>query len=341
MRCKNIFISGGAGFIGSNLAGYHLAKGDNVLIFDNLTRKGTESNIDWLKKNTKKGTLKFVKGDIRNLAQIKRYVGNSDVIYHMAAQVAVTTSLIDPQTDFEVNAGGTLNMLEAYRIKCPEAVFIYASTNKVYGGLEDIPCNKKGKRYFFTKKEYKKGISEDRNLDFHSPYGCSKGAGDQYVRDYARVYGLKTIVFRQSCIYGPRQCGNEDQGWVAHFARSAITSGKIKIFGDGCQVRDLLYINDLITAYQKAIRIVKKKEGLVYNIGGGVKNSASLLEVIEILEGKLGRKLEIGFGGWREGDQKVYITDISKTKKELDWKPKIGKDEGVTNLTSSIKDLNL
>lgn len=330
MKSKNIFITGGAGFIGSNLAKYHLDHGDKVLVFDNLSRSGTELNLSWLKKIFKqKGNFIFVKGDIRELSQIKKHIGKSDIIYHMAAQVAVTTSLEKPEDDFEINARGTLNMLEAYRLKCPNASFVYASTNKVYGGLPDVECVKKSKRYVFALKKYKEGISENRSLDFHSPYGCSKGAGDQYVRDYGRVYGLKTIVFRQSCIYGPRQFGNEDQGWVMHFVRCAVSSKKLNIYGDGYQVRDLLHVSDLINAYQTALSKVKKGEGLVYNIGGGLGNSVSLLEILDILEEKLGRRLKKNFYDWREGDQKIYISDNSKIEKELKWSPKINLSKGV------------
>ena len=315
-----VFISGGAGFIGSNLAKFHLDKGEDVFVYDNLSRKGTEINIKWLKEISKKNkNLKFVNGDIRNIQDIKKYIKNSDIIYHMAAQVAVTTSLTDPMTDFEINALGTFNMLEAYRLKAPEAKFVYASTNKVYGDLEKI---------IFPKK----GISENQNLDFHSPYGCSKGAGDEYVRDYGRVYKLKTIVFRQSCIYGPRQFGNEDQGWVMHFVRTLLSTNKLNIYGDGYQVRDLLHVSDLIDAYQLALKKVKKGEGLVYNIGGGIENSTSLLEVVSLLENKLGKKISLSFSDWREGDQKIYISNNSLISKDLKWKPKINVDHGIDSL---------
>jgi len=317
-----IFITGGAGFIGSNLAKFHLNKKDEVLIYDNLARAGTEKNLIWLKSIARKNkNLKFVKGDVRNLALIKKHIKGTDVIYHLAGQVAVTSSLINPLEDFEINAGGTLNVLEAYRTQVPKAKFIYASTNKVYGSLKGI-------------KFPKNGISEKQNLDFHSPYGCSKGTGDQYVRDYGRVYGLKTIVFRQSCIYGPRQFGNEDQGWVMHFVRKAIAGEKISIYGNGKQVRDLLYVDDLINAYGLALKKVKAGSGLIYNIGGGRSNSVSLLKLIEVLSKKLGLKIDYDFRKTREGDQMIYVSDNSKIEKELGWSPRTNVDCGVEKLVN-------
>lgn len=315
-----IFITGGAGFIGSNLAKFHIDKKDDVLIFDNLARNGTEKNLIWLKLLAKKNkNFKFVKGDVRNFPLIKKHITGSDVIYHLAGQVAVTSSLVSPLEDFEINAGGTLNVLEAYRTKASKAKFIYASTNKVYGSLDGV-------------KFPKKGINENQNLDFHSPYGCSKGTGDQYVRDYGRVYGLKTIVFRQSCIYGPRQFGNEDQGWVMHFVRKAIVGEKISIYGNGKQIRDLLYVGDLIDAYSLALKKVKAGTGLVYNIGGGRVNSISLLRLIRVLSKKLGKRVDYDFRKTREGDQIIYISDISKVNKDLNWQPKININDGVEKL---------
>ncbi len=342
MDSKNIFISGGAGFIGSNIARYHFAKGDKITVYDNLSRVGTEKNIKWLEKISKGSKkFKFIKGDIRDLRKLQKYIQSSDIIYHMAAQVAVTTSLTDPASDFEINARGTFNMLEAYRLESPNAIFVYASTNKVYGGLDDIDCVKRGKRYVFQSKLYKKGVSESRQLDFHSPYGCSKGTGDQYVRDYGRVYGLKTIVFRQSCIYGPRQFGNEDQGWVMHFVRTVVSKNKLKIYGDGYQVRDILHVSDLMTAYQIALKKVRKGQGLIYNIGGGVENSVSLLEVVALLEKKLGRKIPVTFSSWREGDQKIYISDNTRLTKELGWKPKTCVNDGMDTLISWANEISI
>jgi CDP-paratose 2-epimerase len=340
MDRKKIFISGGAGFIGSNLAKYYYDLGHDILVYDNLSRKGTEVNIKWLAQNSKgKGLFKFVKGDILNLTQLKKNIKGADIIYHMAAQVAVTTSLTNPTNDFEINAKGTFNMLEAYRLISPDAIFVYASTNKVYGGLDELECIKKGKRYVFAAKAYKNGIAESRLLDFHSPYGCSKGAGDQYVRDYGRVYRLKTIVFRQSCIYGPRQFGNEDQGWVMHFVRTVLSDHKLKIYGDGYQVRDLLHVSDLIDAYERAIKVVKKGQGLVYNVGGGLANSTSLLEVVSALAKKTKMKIPVSHSAWREGDQKIYISDNSKIMTELSWKPKITVEQGLDDLIVWAKEM--
>lgn len=321
---KKIFITGGAGFIGSNIAKFHLDKKDEVVVYDNLSRNGTELNFKWLKSISKNLKFKFVNGDIRNFDLIKKHIKNSDVIYHMAGQVAVTTSIVNPREDFEINALGTLNILEAMRLIAPKAILIYASTNKVYGNFDN-------------KNFPKKGINENQLLDFHSPYGCSKGTGDQYVRDYGRVYDLKTIVLRQSCIYGSRQFGNEDQGWVIHFVRKIMNDEKLTIFGDGKQIRDILDVSDLINAYQLAIKKVKKGVPLVYNIGGGVSNSISLLDLIKIIEDKLGKSANLVFKNAREGDQQIYISDTDKISKELGWSAKIDKLKGVGDLISWAK----
>lgn len=332
MKAKKVFISGGAGFIGSNVANFHLNKGDIVTVYDNLSRAGTEKNIKWLKGHKNKKNLKFIKGDICDSSKLNKSLVNYDIVYHLAAQVAVTTSMINPRSDFEINALGTFNMLEAFRLKSNKAIFIYASTNKVYGNLEDLDCVVKKGRYVFANKKYTNGVSEERGVDFHSPYGCSKGAGDQYVRDYGRVFGLNTVVFRQSCIYGQRQFGNEDQGWVIHFVRTVLENKALKIFGDGMQVRDILHVDDLINAYQLAIKNTKKSRGQIYNVGGGLENSISLLELINILKNKVNQNIQYKLFDWREGDQKIYISDNSKLEKELKWKPKIDKNNGVDKL---------
>lgn len=334
---RKVFISGGAGFIGSNVARHHLDQGDYVVVYDNLSRDGTVKNIKWLKDNSNNKNFKFIKGDIRDFKKLNRSLVDFDIIYHLAAQVAVTTSMSDPRSDFEINALGTFNMLEAFRLKSKKAVFIYSSTNKVYGNLEDLNCKVKGGRYVFSNKYYKKGVNEDRGIDFHSPYGCSKGAGDQYVRDFGRVFGLNTVVFRQSCIYGQRQFGNEDQGWVIHFVRTVLKNEQLKIFGDGMQVRDILHVDDLINAYQLAIKKPKISRGKIYNVGGGLDNSVSLLELINILKSKLNLNINYKFFDWREGDQKIYISDNSKLEKELNWKPKFNKLIGITKLINWAK----
>lgn len=324
-------ITGGAGFIGSNYANRLIQRGENVTIFDNLSRGGAEKNLSWLTNSYGQGSFAFVKGDVTDLPAITKAAAGQDVIVHLAAQVAVTTSVDDPQTDFEINARGTFNALEAARSQESKPVFIYASTNKVYGGLEDLQVVEEKTRYML--KDQPQGINESRGLDFHSPYGCSKGAGDQYVRDYFRIYGIPSVVFRQSCIYGPRQFGIEDQGWVAWFIIAAIKKHPITIYGDGKQIRDLLYIDDLLNAYDLAVGDIEKCKGEVFNIGGGFNNSISIwVEFSELLERISGRQINIDRKGWRPGDQKVYISDISKIHQKLGWEPKVSVNEGIARL---------
>ena len=335
---KRILITGGAGFIGTNLAAFLLKKGKRVRIFDNLSREGTEKNIRWL--NGLKGNLEIIIGDIRKEKKVKEAAKNTDVIYHFAAQVAVTGSVADPREDFEINALGTLNLLEAMRKFSPESILLFSSTNKVYGELTPPPLSSplegedEGGGKILCDKF---AISESQLLDFYSPYGCSKGAADQYVRDYSRIYGLRTIVFRQSCIYGPHQFGNEDQGWVAHFAISALKEKKITIYGDGKQVRDVLDIDDLISVFQLALKNIARTKGEVYNIGGGKQNSISLLEFIAKLEELTGKKISYTFSDWRPGDQKIYVSEIKKAKRDFNWEPKVRVDEGIKRLLNWIK----
>ena len=324
MKELNILITGGAGFIGSNAAEYFLKKGNNVKIIDNLSRRGSSDNLSILRKEYPK--IKFVKADIRKDTKIlEKEAKSSDCIIHLAAQTAVTDSIKDPRCDFESNALGTFNVLEAARKSGKNPKVLFSSTNKVYGQIKDIPTKEISKKYFY------KGISsigEDRILDFHSPYGCSKGCADQYVRDYNRIYGLPTTVFRQSCIYGPRQFGIEDQGWVAWFAIASMLGKKITIYGDGKQVRDVLFVNDLVRAYELALSS-RKTSGEIYNIGGGEKNTLSLFELIEILEKIISKKISYDFGPWRAGDQKVYISRITKAERDFAWKPSVAPKEGV------------
>jgi CDP-paratose 2-epimerase len=324
-------ITGGAGFIGSNYANRLIQRGDEVAIFDNLSRGGAEKNLKWLSEThgTKKFT--FFQGDVRNLDAITAAVKGQQVIVHLAAQVAVTTSVEDPQTDFEINARGTFNVLEAARSLGSKPVVIYASTNKVYGELEDLQVVEESTRYML--KNLPEGIDETRSLDFHSPYGCSKGAGDQYVRDYFRIYGIPTIVFRQSCIYGMRQFGIEDQGWVAWFIIAVLKNHPITIYGDGKQIRDLLFIDDLLDAYDLAVANVSRCQGEVFNIGGGLENSISIwVEFSKILESISGKQIKVDRKDWRPGDQKVYISDISKIRDELGWYPKVNVENGIARL---------
>lgn len=328
---KKVFITGGGGFIGSNAAYYFLKKGYSVTIFDNFSRKGSKFNTKWLKEHFKTG-LKIVEGDItKDVKKMAEEIKGSYLILHLAGQVAVTTSVTNPREDFEANALGTFNALEALRMTGENPVFIYSSTNKVYGGLEDVAVVETATRYKF--KNLPKGVSEERGVDFHSPYGCSKGAADQYVRDYSRIYGLNTIVLRQSCIYGPRQFGVEDQGWVAWFL-IALTQGKdISIYGNGKQVRDLLYVDDLIRAYEMAAKNIKKTKGQIYNIGGGAKNTLSIwIEFKPLLEKLFKRPIATKFAEWRPGDQPIFIADITKAKKEFGWEPTVSVEEGVKKL---------
>lgn len=332
---RNILITGGAGFIGSNLTNYFLNKGERVIVFDNLSRSGVEKNLQWLGENfSNNKNFIFVKGDIRNESEINAVVKGVDIVFHIAGQVAVTTSVEQPRPDFEINALGTFNVLEAIRQYGSNPIVLFTSTNKVYGGMEDVAVIEKNNKYLF--RDYPEGISEMQNLDFHSPYGCSKGTADQYVHDYSRIYGMKSIVFRMSCQYGIRQFGNEDQGWVAHFVISAVKKKGLTIYGDGKQVRDVLFIDDLIQAFEKAIDAVDVTAGKLYNIGGGPQNILSLLELMDILEQRLGYRVPTIFSDWRPGDQPVYISNIEKAKKDFGWEPTISVNEGLDKLINWV-----
>lgn len=338
---KRVLITGGAGFIGINVAAHYLKSGCEVLIFDNFSREGSRKNVDWLKKDNFK-KLRIIRGEIRyNQGEIKKVIKNVDIVFHLAAQVAVTASVINPRDDFEINALGTFNLLETIRHSGNNPIFIYSSTNKVYGELNDLKIVEKKTRYAFANLMY--GVPEERCLDFHSPYGCSKGAADQYVRDYSRIYGLNTIVFRQSCIYGPRQFGMEDQGWVAWFIIALMKHKNITIYGNGKQVRDLLYIEDLMTAYDLAVENIKRTKGQIYNIGGGYKNTMSIWwEFKPILEKLFRRKIVAIFSDWRPGDQPIFVSDIRKAKEDFGWEPKIKVADGIKKLyewVSKNKDL--
>jgi CDP-paratose 2-epimerase len=326
---KKILITGGAGFIGSNAAEYFFKKNWKIYILDNLSRKGSESNLNRLKKSIK---VIFVKCDIRNFKNLSKVIKkiNPHAIIHAAGQVAVTTSFINPREDFEINALGTFNLLESIRINKLKPVVIYTSTNKVYGNLDSKKVRVIKKRY--TYKDNTKGIDEERKTDFHSPYGCSKGAADQYMSDYHRMYNIDTYVVRQSCIYGTNQFGIEDQGWLAWFVIASIIGKKITIFGDGKQVRDLLYIDDLNRLFEALINNRKKKVERVYNAGGGYSNSLSILELLDMLEKIIGKKIKVKFSKWRMGDQKIYISNNSKLKKNFDWSPSISPNIGVNKL---------
>ena len=295
---KKFLITGGSGFIGSNYVSRLIARGEDVTIFDNLSRAGSRRNLEWLRKSHGDKSFNLTIGDVREAKAIRDAAKDKDVIVHLAAQVAVTTSVTNPREDFEINANGTFNTLEAARLSNKKPTFIYSSTNKVYGGMDDIKVVEEAEHYKYA--DYPKGISESQPLDFHSPYGCSKGCGDQYVRDYYRMYDFPTIVFRQSCIYGTRQFGVEDQGWVAWFVIAALTNRPIKIYGDGKQVRDLLYVDDLLNAYDLAITHAEISAGEVFNVGGGIANTISIYnEFFPILEKMLGKKIRVEWGDWR------------------------------------------
>lgn len=321
-------ITGGAGFIGVHAAA-RFSKDHEVVIVDDLSRKGSAANLEWLRSGHR---FTFVEGDIRRkevLADATRKA-KPDAVLHLAAQVAVTTSVVDPRTDFEINALGTFNVLEAVRNFAPEAVLLYASTNKVYGGMEQTGIVLRNGHYEY--QDLPNGVSEEQPLDFHSPYGCSKGAADQYVRDYGRIYGLRTIVFRQSCIYGTHQFGVEDQGWIAWFTICAVTGKPVTIYGDGRQVRDVLWVGDLLNAYEAAVNRADKVRGSIFNLGGGRNNVLSLLDTVEILQKLTGKPLSPAFSEWRPGDQRVFVADTRKAEKELGWKAKVAPREGVAQL---------
>ncbi len=325
-----VIITGGAGFIGCNAASRYLGRGDEVVVIDNLSRVGGERNLEWLKPQ---GALTFARIDIRDAAsvgEVFRAHADARLVLHLAGQVAVTTSVADPRGDFEANALGTFNVLEAVRAARIDAPFIYASTNKVYGGMASAAIVERDGRYAYA--GLPEGVAESQSLDFHSPYGCSKGAADQYVRDYQRIYGLPTVVFRQSCIYGYRQFGVEDQGWVAWFIIAALLERPITIYGDGRQVRDILFIDDLLDAYDAAARNIERAAGQVYNIGGGSANVVSLRDLLGQLERREGRPIPRTPDVWRAGDQRVYVSDIRRAQAELDWTPKVGADEGIGKL---------
>lgn len=326
----HILITGGAGFIGCNAADYFLRRGDAVAIFDNLSRRGAAANLAWLQERHG-ARLHFVRGDVRDYAAVAAAMAGADAVLHLAGQVAVTTSVHRPREDFEINALGTFNVLEALRQVAPHAALINASTNKVYGGMEQVTVADWGERYGYADLPH--GVSEATPLDFHSPYGCSKGAGDQYTIDYARIYGLKTVSLRQSCIYGPRQFGVEDQGWVAHFVIAAVLDRPINVYGDGKQVRDLLHIDDLLRAYDLAFARAEQVAGQAFNLGGGPANALAVwTQFGPLLERLVGRPLRVTYGPWRPGDQRVFIADTRKAARLLGWQPTIAPADGIADL---------
>ena len=330
-----VLITGGAGFIGCNYAAHLLHAGHDVTLFDNLSRLGADSNLNWLQECFE-GGFEFVRADVRDADALLKAVDGQDAIVHLAAQVAVTSSVTDPREDFEINVLGTFNVLEAARLSDCQPLVVYASTNKVYGDIEQVHVVERDKRWEYT--DLPMGLPETQLLDFHSPYGCSKGAGDQYVRDYARIYGLPTVVFRQSCVYGPRQFGIEDQGWLAHFVIATVQGRQIRIYGDGKQVRDLLWVEDLLAAFDLALQYPDKVTGKVFNIGGGPEFTLAIWQEVQPLLSELaGRAVEANYYDWRPGDQKVYISDIRSVKR-LGWQPTVDPGTGLRRLWNWVNE---
>lgn len=336
MNEKNkILITGGAGFIGVNAARRFFTDGWDVEIWDNLSRCSGKNNVEWLKQF---GGIRFKKIDLRYEREVNENFTQAgfDMVLHCAGQVAVTTSVADPRNDFENNLLATFNLLEATRRYSPKAFFLFASTNKVYGGMEGAQVVERNGRYEYA--DLPEGVSENQPLDFHSPYGCSKGGADQYVRDYSRIYGLATVSFRQSCIYGYRQFGIEDQGWVAWFTIAHALQRPFTIFGDGKQTRDVLFIDDLIEAYCLAWQNREKIAGEIFNIGGGPRNQLSLNELVQFLNQENGRSMQPAFAPWRPGDQKVFVADIGKAFESFDWRPVHSYEEGIRKLNRWVKE---
>lgn len=334
-------ITGGCGFLGSNIASQVLKQGGDLLIYDNLSRLGGEDNLKWLKTL---GKFEFIQDNVNNYKKISSVIKHNkpDIVYHLAGQVAMTTSLSNPRLDFETNVLGSFNILESVRLYSIDTIIVYSSTNKVYGDFEYLDYEETPTRYIC--KQYPNGFDENVNLDFHSPYGCSKGSADQYMLDYARMFGLKTVVFRHSSMYGARQFGTFDQGWISWFVQKAIETIKDKntnftISGNGKQVRDVLHAEDMINLYLSVSAHIKKAKGQVFNIGGGMQNSLSLLELFDFLNKELGISMNYTKLPPRESDQKVFVADIQKASKIFEWTPKISKEEGVRKMIEWVKAL--
>ncbi|KTT25110.1 NAD-dependent epimerase/dehydratase family protein [Pseudacidovorax intermedius] len=331
-------ITGGAGFVGSNLAHRLLSAGERVLVLDNLSRPGVADNLQWLRAQHGE-RLSVAVQDVRDGAAVREAVARARRVFHFAAQVAVTTSLADPHGDFETNALGTLNVLEAARRQAVPPSVLITSTNKVYGALDDVPLRLGDEGYVPHDPHLAAhGIGEDRPLDFHSPYGCSKGAADQYVRDYARSFGLDTVVLRMSCIYGQRQFGTEDQGWVAHFMLRALQRQPLTLYGDGQQVRDVLHVDDLLDAMLRLDARLPEVRGRIFNIGGGAANAVSLRRMVTMIEALQGEPMAVGHDGWRTGDQRYYVSDTRALQAATGWRPRVGVAEGLARLREWLRE---
>jgi CDP-paratose 2-epimerase len=337
MNRRVYLVTGGAGFIGSNYVHRLLTRGERVIILDNLSRHGASLNVQWLQRIFGPDAFSLTVGDLRDAETVAACAREADVVVHLGGQVAVTASVRDPRGDFEANALGTLNTLEGARRSGRDPIYLYASTNKVYGTLAGVTLVEEPTRWQY--KDLPHGCPESQPLDFASPYGCSKGAGDQYVRDYARIYGLRTVVFRQSCIYGPRQFGIDGQGWLAWMMLTALEGRRMMIYGDGKQTRDVLYVDDLLDAYDAAVERIDAVAGEVYNIGGGPGNVLAVwAEFGPVLESLLGRPIETEYGPWRPGDQRVFCADVKKARRDLHWQPTVGVEDGVRRLLAWVKE---
>ena len=334
---RPVLVTGGAGFIGSNLADALCTAGHDVIVYDALSRPGVERNLAWLTERHGDAVTAIV-ADIRDEDGLARAAREAKAVFHMAAQVAVTTSLADPREDFEINLKGTINLLDALRLKGDGTPLVFASTNKVYGDLADIDFRLDGSRYEPADETVRAhGISEARPLDFHTPYGCSKGAADQYVLDYARSYGVPACVIRMSCIYGQRQMGTEDQGWVAHFLIRALEGQPITLYGDGCQVRDILDVSNAVEAYLQAWARIDEVSGRAFNLGGGPANAVSLRELVAHMAGLLGREVDVRYSDWRAGDQRYFVADTRALRTALDLAPAVPWRQGVATLAEWLR----
>jgi CDP-paratose 2-epimerase len=328
-------VTGGAGFVGANVAHRLLSSGERVRVLDDMSRAHVDRNLAWLRRRHE--SLEVVRADVRDAVAVREAMRDVTHVFHLAAQVAVTTSLLDPSHDFDVNARGTFVVLEAIRAMKRPPTLLFTSTNKVYGACQDIRFVRHSDRHVPEDARLRDwGIDEHRPLEFHSPYGCAKGAADQYVLDWSRTYGFPTCVFRMSCIYGPRQFGNEDQGWVAHFLFRAARGEGIVIYGDGLQVRDVLYVDDLVDAMLLARDALPTVAGQAFNVGGGTESAVSLIELVALIETMLGRRVRVTFQPWRTADQRWYVSDTRKLQRALSWCPRVPLTEGLDRLLTWV-----
>lgn len=333
-----VLVTGGAGFVGSNLAARLRAQGRHVVILDDLGRPGVERNLEWL-EGLEGGSLELVPGDVRSPSAVRRALAGVDQVFHLAGQVAVTTSLEDPVRDFDVNARGALVLLEELRRQRSPAGVVFTSTSKVYGDLTDVALEEQDRRWVPACPRLRaQGVDESRPLDLHSPYGCSKGTADQYMLDYARSFGVPAVVVRMSCIYGPHQLGTEDEGWVAHFLRQAIEGRPITIYGDGKQVRDVLFVEDLVEALTRIGARTRQLQGTAFNVGGGPRNTLSLLELVEHIGELHGRRPPVRFSDWRRGDQRYYVSNTGRISAAIDWQPRVSVADGLQRLHAWLAD---